>query len=158
MLIPDFSRSFLTFRIDLQKQPSITISAKPPFTLNNARIQLEARCLIQDRQTGSSTEYVLGAACKSEQVGVPADIWHQPNADFCCILSQEDFLTIKSWDKNNKGMMFYPPSGGPQPEIRNPTYRQDDRRIESFLGSHLWRCLAGPTTHSFSGCGRCPQP
>ncbi|MFN8440471.1 MAG: hypothetical protein U0175_06880 [Caldilineaceae bacterium] len=126
MQIPDFSRSFLTFRIDLQKQPAITVSAKPPFTLNNARILLEARCLIQDRQTGVTTEYVLGAACKSEQVGVPADIWHQPNADFCCILSQEDFLTIKSWDKNNKGVMFYPPSRGPQPE------RQLGKVVEAF--------------------------
>jgi hypothetical protein len=116
MQAADFARSFLTFRIDLQKQPAITVSAKPPFTLNNARIQLEARCLIHDRQRGSTTEYVLGAACKAEQVGVPVDIWHQPNADFCCILSHEDFLTLKSWDKNNKGVMFYPPSRGPQPE------------------------------------------
>jgi hypothetical protein len=116
MQIPDLLRSHLTFRIDLQKQPAITVSAKPPFTLNNARILLEARALVHDRQTGVATEYVLGASCKSEQVGVQANIWHMPNADFCCILSQEDFLTLKSWDRNNKGVMFYPPSRGVQPE------------------------------------------
>ncbi|MBX3009998.1 MAG: hypothetical protein KF832_00780 [Caldilineaceae bacterium] len=116
MQVPDFGRSFLTFRIDLLKQPAITVSAKPPFTLNNARIQIEARCLITDRQTNVTTAYVLGAACKSEQVGVTADIWHEPNADFCCILSAETFLTLKSWDKNDKGVHFYPPSRGVQPE------------------------------------------
>ena len=116
MQVPDLLRSFLTFRIDLAKQPAITVSAKPPFTLNNARILLEARCLIHDRQTSVVTEYVLGASCKTELVGVKADIWLQPNADFCCILSHEDFLILKSWDKNNKGVMFYPPVRGPQPE------------------------------------------
>lgn len=116
MQVPDFARSFLTFRIDLLKQPAVTVSQQPPFTLNNARIQIEARCLILDQATGVTTDYVLGAACKSEQVGVTGDIWHQPNADFCCILSAEDFLTIKSWDKHDKGVMFYPPSRGPQPE------------------------------------------
>lgn len=39
MQIPDLARSFLTFRIDLTKQPAITVSHKPPFSLNNARIQ-----------------------------------------------------------------------------------------------------------------------
>lgn len=116
MQIPDFSRSFLTFRIDLHKQPAITVSHKPPFSLNNARIQLESRCLIHDRQTDVHTEYVLGASCKTERVGVEQDIWIEPNADFCPIFSQEEFLTLKSWDKNAKGVMLYPPSLGPQPE------------------------------------------
>lgn len=126
MQVPDLLRSFLTFRIDLAKQPAITVSAKPPFTLNNARILLEARCLIHDRQTGVTTAYVLGAACKTEQVGVASDIWLQPNADFCCVLSTEDFLILKSWDKNDKGVMFYPPARGPQPE------RQIGKVAEAF--------------------------
>ena len=116
MQIPDLLRSFLTFRIDLTKQAAITVSHKPPFTLNNARIQLESRCLIHDRQTGATTEYVLGAACKTERVGVERDIWTDPNADFCPILSTDEFLNLKSWDKNDKGVMLYPPSLGPQPE------------------------------------------
>lgn len=116
MQIPDFARSFLTFRIDLLKQPAITVSQKPPFTLNNARIQIECRCSITDLMQGETTEYFLGAACKAEQVGVSANIWHQPNADFCCILSRTDFLTLKSWDRTNKGVLRYPPSLGVQPE------------------------------------------
>lgn len=146
MQVPDFGRSFLTFRIDLEKQSAITVSQKPPFTLNNARIQLEARCLISDRVTGVTTEYVLGAACKSEQVGVTADIWHQPNADFCCILSHEEFLNLKSWDRNNKGVMFYPPSRGPQPE------RQLGKVAEAFdrikINIHLVDSETLPTTQA----------
>lgn len=126
MQIPDFARSSFTFRIDLEKQPAITVSAKPPSTLNNARIQIEARCSIHDRQRGETVAYVLGAACKTEQVGVAADIWHQPNADFCCILSDEEFLNLKSWDRNDKGVLFYPPSRGPQPE------RQSGKVAEAF--------------------------
>jgi hypothetical protein len=116
MQIPDLQRSFLTFRIDLEKQPAITVSHKPPFTLNNARIQLEARCLIDDRATGKTVEYFLGAACKTERVGVERDIWTDPNADFNPIFSRDDFLAIKGWDRVNKGVMLYPPSLGPQPE------------------------------------------
>lgn len=116
MQVPDLLRSFLTIRIDLAKQPAITVSVKQPWTLNNARILVEARCLIHDCQTGVSTKYVLGASCKTELVGVKAGIWVQPNADFCCILSQADFLILKSWDKNNRGVMCYPPERGPQPE------------------------------------------
>ncbi|CAN5629337.1 hypothetical protein BH10CHL1_BH10CHL1_11650 [soil metagenome] len=116
MQVPDFSRSFLTFRIDLHKQTAITVSHKPPFSLNNARIQLESRCLIHDRQTDMRTEYVLGASCKTERVGVERDIWIEPNADFCPIFSQDEFLTLKSWDKNAKGVLLYPPSLGLQPE------------------------------------------
>ena len=116
MQTPDFARSFLTFTIDMEKQTPITVSEKPPFSLNSARIQLEARCLITDLARGETTQYVLGAACKTEQVGVAKDIWMEPNADFIPILSDEDFLNLKSWDRNDKGVMRYPPELGPQPE------------------------------------------
>lgn len=116
MQIPHFVRSFLTFRIDWQKQPATTVSHEPPFSLNNARIQIESRCRIRDRDAGTSTDYVLGASCKTERVGVERDIWTEPNADFCIILSQTDFLILKSWDRNDKEVMRYPPSLGPQPE------------------------------------------
>ncbi|MBV7335609.1 hypothetical protein KFU94_46665 [Chloroflexi bacterium TSY] len=114
--IPYFPKAFLTFRIDLLAQPAITVSAKPPWSLNNARIQIESVCQLLDREDGVLHTYVLGASCKSEQVGVDRDMWHQPNADFCPILSQDEFLNLKSWDRNDKGIMFHPPSLGPQPE------------------------------------------
>ncbi len=116
MTVPDFGASFLTFRIDWELKPSLTSSHKPPFTLNNARILIESTCKIRDRQSGVSQTFVLGAACKTEFVGVPRDLWTTPNADFCIILSAEEFLILKSWDRNNKGVMRYPPSLGEQPE------------------------------------------
>lgn len=115
-LLPDIYRSSFTFRIDLEKQPAITVSHKPPSTLNNARIPLESRCIIIDRETNEEHVYYHGAACKTERVGVERDIWLEPNADFNPIFSREKFLNIKCWDRTNKGVMFYPPERGVQPE------------------------------------------
>ena len=50
MQVVDFSRSFSTFRIDTLQRPPVTVSHRPPFTLNNARIQIECVCLINDKQ------------------------------------------------------------------------------------------------------------
>ena len=102
--------------MDFANQPAITVSHEPPSTLNNVRIQLESRCIITNRKTNASTEYVLGASCKTERVGVDKDIWIEPNADFCLVLSDSEFLIMKSWDENDKGVMLYPPSLGQQPE------------------------------------------
>jgi hypothetical protein len=116
MDIPNFARSFLTFRVDWNKKPSLTASHKPPFTLNNARIHIESICKVTDIKTNESTQYVLGASCKTEYVGVDKDVWTEPNADFCIILSDDSFSILKSWDQNNKGVMRYPASLGEQPE------------------------------------------
>jgi hypothetical protein len=37
----NFSRSFLTFRIDALKKPVATVSHPPPYSLNNARILID---------------------------------------------------------------------------------------------------------------------
>ena len=112
----DFSRSFLTFRNDWLKKPPETVSHKPPFTLNNARILLECVCTITDKKTAAATSYVLGASCKTERVGVERDIWLDPNADFSPVFSADRFLIIKTYERANKGVPFYPPSRGIQPE------------------------------------------
>ena len=98
MKLIDFSRSFLTFRIDTLKKPPITVSHKPPFTLNNVRIPIECRCRITQKSTGMAEDFVLGANCKTERVGVDRDIWHHPNADFVPIFSQKRGLAIKTFD------------------------------------------------------------
>ena len=132
----DFSRSFLTFRIDTLKKPPETVSHKPPFTLNNARIQIECHCEISDRRTGDAQAFVLGASCKTERVGVERDIWTEPNADFVPILSLDRFMNLKTFDRADKGVMFYPPSRGVQPE------RQTGSVAEAFdkIRIDLWRC------------------
>jgi hypothetical protein len=110
----DFSRSFLTFRIDTEKKPSKTGSHKPPFTLNNARIQIDCRCRIEDRETGSLQSFVMGASCKTERVGVEADIWTEPNADFVPILSDDRFMNIKTFARYGMEVPLYPPGSGIQ--------------------------------------------
>ena len=122
----DFSRSFLTFRIDTLKREPITVSHKPPFSLNNARIPIECRCEITDKQTGKSEEFVLGANCKTELVGVERDIWTQPNSDFVPIFSRNRFLTVKTYDRADRRVMLYPPSRGEQP------HRQTGSVAEAF--------------------------
>jgi hypothetical protein len=93
----DFNRSFLRFRIDLDVQEPITVTHKLPTSLNNVRINLECRCELTNRRTGRYVEYVLGASCKTEIVGVTRDVWMQPNADFCLVASEDEFLVLKSW-------------------------------------------------------------
>ncbi len=95
--VPDFTRSFLTFRIDTLKRPPLTASHKPPFSLNNARIQIECRCVITERATGRVQTFVLGASCKTERVGVDRDVWTEPNADFVPIFSDTHFMHLKTY-------------------------------------------------------------
>ena len=104
----DFNRSYLRFRVDLNQQAAITLSHKMPTTVNNVRITVECRCEIVDRKKNSRTVYALGASCKTERVGVPRDLWLEPNADFCLTASTEEFLIMKSWQKNDMGVKRVP--------------------------------------------------
>lgn len=112
MDIYDFSRSFLTFQIDLRKQSQTTTSHVPPWTRNDARIVLDSVCWITNPGGGKARRYAHGASCKTERVNVPSDIWTEPNADFVPICSDERFLMLKSYDHTGRKVMFYPPSRG----------------------------------------------
>jgi len=112
----DFSRSYFTFRIDTLKKPVKTVSHKPPYSLNNARIPVECVCEIKHKKTNVLHTFFLGANCKTERVGVEMDIFTQPNADFVPIVSHNQFLFLKTFDRAEKGVSFYPPSLGTQPE------------------------------------------
>jgi hypothetical protein len=111
----DFSRSFYVWEVDAASKPSPTVSHKPPFTVNRVRVPLECLCTIAESD-GTLQEYVLGAACKSERVNVPRDMWTEPNADFHPVASATRYLRIKSWDRCGKGVLRFPPSLGTQPE------------------------------------------
>ncbi len=131
MKIVDFSRSFLTFRIDTEKKPTRTGSHRPPYTLNNARIQLECVCTISD-QSGYREEFALGASCKTERVGVEQDIWTEPNADFVPIFGRERFMNLKAFSQVGQTVKLYPPSLGDQPERQVGLISEalDDGRID----------------------------
>ena len=93
----DFARSSVTWRIDLDELPPRTLSHRPPHPMNNSRINLESRCVITDAETGRTHTFVLGASCKTEQVGAPADLFLLPNADFMPILSDDSFMHVKTF-------------------------------------------------------------
>lgn len=112
----DFTRSYVRFRMDTLKKPPVTVSQKLPMTLNNVRGPLECVAVLTALDTGHSQRFGLMASCKSEQVWVERDIWHQPNADMTMIAGDEEFVVYKRWDKVDKGVMLFPPSLGPQPE------------------------------------------
>lgn len=128
LIVTDFYRSFLRFRMDLNVTNPRTVSQPPPFTLNNARFPLECLCRVTHGLGNEATtiEYAHGASCKAEQVHVRENVWHEPAADMCLIASKDEFLVIKSWDRNNRGVMLSPPSLGPQPE------RQAGRCSDAF--------------------------
>lgn len=90
----DFRGSFLFFEVDHDQ--AITVTAKQPIPHNQVRIALECRCEVTDQ---GPAQYVLGASCKTEKVAVQRDIWMQPNADFCVVCSDKEFLIIKRWQQ-----------------------------------------------------------
>jgi hypothetical protein len=120
----DFSHSFFTFGIDLEKKPPKTISAKPRYPSNFPRVVVEATCEltnVKDEKKSATTRYILSASCKAENVAEVKNLWMTPNADVCFIVSEEEFLVFKSWAKNDTVVKLWPPEQGLQPERHSST-------------------------------------
>jgi len=130
----DFSRSFLTFRIDILKKPPVTVSHKPPFTLNNARVLVDCRCEITDLRNGRAQEFLLGASCKTERVGVERDIWTEPNADFVPVHTAGQYLNIKTWDHVERKVTEFAGDLGVQPARQTGSWDEafDSVRLEMY--------------------------
>ncbi len=110
----NFLQSFVTFRLDFERKPPKTVSHKPPYNLNSARIPLECVCRVFDKQSGNTQTFVLGASCKTERVGVDRDIWTEPNSDFAPIFCEDRFLNIKTYARAGIEVNRYPPGSGRQ--------------------------------------------
>ena len=85
MDICDFSRSYMTFFLPV----------------NAARIQIVARCLVTDEQTGATEESVLIWPCKSETMYVETGLYQKPNYDFCGIWSRDEFLILRTYSTHD---------------------------------------------------------
>ena len=116
MQVLDFPRSFVTWRIDIDELAPRTLSHRPPYPMNNSRIPLESRCAITDRETGVTQTFVLGASCKTEQVGAERDLFLLPNADFLPIISDDSFMHLKTWARVGTAVHRFPPGAGEQPD------------------------------------------
>ncbi len=113
----DFDRSFIFFESDFEAHPPKMVSDLRQNVHNRSRIRIDCHLRLTD-QSGNTNDYYLSEACKTERVGADMElgIFTQPNADFRIIMSDADSIIIKSWDKNERGVMLDPPSLGPQPE------------------------------------------
>ena len=113
----DFDRSFVFFESDFEAHPPKMVSDLRQNVHNRSRIRIDCHLCLTD-QSGNTTDYYLSEACKTERVGadMALGIFTQPNADFRIIMSDADSIIIKSWDKNERGVMLDPPSLGPQHE------------------------------------------
>jgi len=127
----EFARSTMLFRIDLDVKPPRTLSHKPPYPMNNARIPIDCVCRITERAGGRRHTFVLGGDCKTERVGAPADLFLEPNADFIPIFSDDAFMHIKTFARAGTKAQAYPPGSG----------EQSDRLIatlaDTFVDAHL---------------------
>lgn len=117
MQMLDFNRSYVVWESDFEAHPPKTVSDLRQNVHNRARIRIDCHVHLTDPD-GTTADYYLSEACKTERVGADMDlgIFTQPNADFRVVMSEQDTIIIKSWDKNDKGVMLDPPSLGPQPD------------------------------------------
>jgi len=140
----EFSRSTMTFRIDLDRIPPRTLSHQPPYALNNARVQLDCRCRITERVTGQVHTIVQGASCKTERVGAAADLWLQPNADFVPLFSDEEFMHIKTFARAGIVAQLHPPGSGPQSDRLRVPIEGTFERVHLDLIEREGERLEGP--------------
>ena len=127
-----FRNSYFTFRVDSEKKPPKTVTQKVPYSLNNARIPIDASLSIKEKAGNFKENYVVCTSCKTEQVGVDQDIWTAPNADFVPIFGRERFMNLKAFSQVGQTVKLYPPSLGDQPERQVGLISEalDDGRID----------------------------
>ncbi len=117
MQVLNYNRSYFMFEMDFEAFPPKTVTDRRQNLHNRARIRIDCRCAITGSD-GRRAEFYLGESCKTERVGAdrPLGIFTQPNADFRPVMSEDETLILKSWERNDRGVMLTPPSLGPQPE------------------------------------------
>ncbi len=112
----DFHRSFIRWTLDTKLKPPKTVSKPLPMTLNRVRMPIEATATFRHLQSGATVRYALGAECRTEQVWVKRDIWHDPNASMVMIGGDSHCLIEKHWARADFEATLFPPKLGAQPE------------------------------------------
>ena len=137
----DFAHSTMTFRIDIDKFPPRTLSHRPPYPMNNARVGLDCRCRITELASGRTHTIVAGASCKTERVGADSDLWLVPNGDFIPIFSDDEFMHIKTFARAGMVAKVEPPGAREQPDrLRVPitgTFERVHLDLVEYEGEQL---------------------
>lgn len=115
-LVTDFAHSYLRWTLDTKVKPPKTVSKPLPMTLNRVRMPVEATVTLKHETTGVEVRYTLGAGCRTEQVWVKRDVWHDPNASMCMIGGEKHCLIEKHWARADFEATLDPPKLGTQPE------------------------------------------
>lgn len=115
-LVTDFGHSYIRWTLDTVVKPPKTVSKPLPMTLNRVRMPIKATATFTHEATGAQVRYALGAECRTEQVWVKRDIWHDPNASMCMIAGELHCLIEKHWARADFEATLYPPKLGAQPE------------------------------------------
>ncbi|MDZ4288361.1 MAG: hypothetical protein U0984_10405 [Prosthecobacter sp.] len=116
VLVTDFGHSYIRWTLDTLIKPPKTVSRPLPMTLNRVRMPIEATATLTHQATGEQVRYVLGAECRTEQVWVKRDVWHDPNASMSMIAGEKHCLIEKRWARADFEATLYPPKLGAQPE------------------------------------------
>ncbi len=116
ILLTDFGHSYIRWTLDTLIKPPKTVSKPLSMTLNHVRMPIEATATLTHQATGEQVRYVLGAECRTEQVWVKRDVWHDPNASMCMIAGEKHCLIEKHWARADFEATLFPPKLGAQPE------------------------------------------
>jgi hypothetical protein len=115
-LVTDFAHAYLRWTLDTKIKPPKTVSKPLPMTLNRVRMPVEATVTLKHETTGAEVRYALGAECRTEQVWVKRNVWHDPNASMCMIGGETHCLIEKHWARADFEATLAPPKLGAQPE------------------------------------------
>src|SRR6185295_942826 len=77
----DYARSFVTFVVSDQ--------------FNFARLQIDARCILLDKQGKVQEIFYRYASCKSEATHAEKDLFQNPNFDFSGVFSPEHYVIFR---------------------------------------------------------------
>ena len=131
MKLLEFGRSTILFRIDLDVLPPKTLSHKPPFAMNNARIQIDSVCRITERASGQRPHLRPRRRLQDRARRRRRDLFLDPNADFIPIFSDDGFMHIKTFARAGTQAQAYPPGSGEQSD------RLTAPIDETFVDAHL---------------------
>ena len=117
MQVLDFARSMILWRIDLDVLPPGTLSHRPPYPMNNSRIQIEI-ALPRGRQGDRPDPDVRPRALRARpSAWAPsATCSSSPTPTSCRSSATTRFMHLKTFARRGTARARFPPGSGDQPD------------------------------------------